>query len=515
MKYCILISIMFFSVVSFSQDIVLNDPAESEAELHVAINPTDSNNIVVAVQRLTNDGSVVSIYYSYDFGSTWNRSTYEGRPPTHFFSGDPVIAFDDQGNVLLVTLIADFNFFIELILSKSINGGKDWQQVSSISNNDPDKPWMAIDRSNASPHKGNIYVPVIQSAPVLYTLDTSYQELHSVFIADGDHLPSVVVNNDGDVFTSFVTLSNTNDIYVQKFTNGGTQLAHSTLVTSIPDYTFNVPEISFRFQPTAYMAVDNSGGPYDGRIYMSYTASEDINPNYFDVLLKYSDDDGLTWSSAKTVHSDKSPKVNQFYSSLYVNDDGVLIMDWYDRKNYGTSSLLTDFYMGISHDGGDNFTELKINSAATDFTNVVPANYSFSIGEYHQLVATSHTAIAFWADGRKNDGDLNVYFAKVNIDNPNLAIERGMVIEQFGLSPLYPVPAKDVLNTLISLSEASKVKYQIINSLGQTVQDSEWKKYTSGDHELQVELDHADGVYILQVMTEQGYFRNQSFNVRH
>jgi hypothetical protein len=58
-----------------------------------------------------------------------------------------------------------------------------------------------------------------------------------------------------------------------------------------------------------------------------------------------------------------------------------------------------------------------------DFQYTMAAGNNFGIGEYHQLVATDHTALAFWADGRTNDEDLNIYMAKVNLNNPATGVQ--------------------------------------------------------------------------------------------
>jgi len=127
---------------------------------------------------------------------------------------------------------------------------------------------------------------------------------------------------------------------------------------------------------------------------LAYTASEEENPDYFNVYLQYSDDNGENWSPRIRVHEDETDGVQQFYSSLFVNDQGVLIMDWYDRSNYDNSNQLTDFIMGISYDGGETFYQMQLNSAPMDFGIASIAGYYFGIGEYHQCVASRHTTPA-------------------------------------------------------------------------------------------------------------------------
>ena len=271
----------------------------------------------------------------------------------------------------------------------------------------------------------------------------------------------------------------TNIVYVQEYSNGGSNLVHSTQIVSFPDYTFNAPDISQRFQPTAYLAIDNSGGSYDGRLYLSYTASESTHPDYFNVYITYSDDNGQNWSTPSIVHSNQQNQVQQFYSSIYVNDNGVLILDWYDRKNHTNTTKLTDFFMGVSYDGGDTFNEIQLNNTSSDFDYVIPSASNFGIGEYHQLVATKSIAVSFWTDGRSNDGDLNIYMAKVNLSSQLSIKESTLISDKITVSSLYPQPVSNTAHSNIELLEPTKIKYQVSNNLGQLLNNSEWTSYAA------------------------------------
>lgn len=499
----------------FSQDIIVQNAPLPEAEIHAAINHLDPNNIVIAAQSgfKNINGSNLSIYYTKDFGNTWNKSNYHGVPVGYKRAGDPVLAFDTQGNVLLINLAItdDINGDMNTILSKSNDGGATWQHITTVVSGITDKPWLAIDRFGTSIYEGNIYVPVmVQNTTnnvIIHSLNNNYEVDGAIVIPDGTHIPSVVVKKNGLVFTSTIDLSITNKIFVQKYSNGGTNLLNSELAASFPDKFFDAPDISLRFQPTPYLAIDNSGGQYDGRLYLSYTASEIIDDNYFNVFLTYSDDDGLTWSTPKTIGGNQN-KVQQFYSSLYVNENGVLIMDWYDRKNFSNTNKLTDFYMGISNDGGNSFTEIKLNSLPSDFDYVIQSSNNFGIGEYHQLVATKSKAISFWSDGRTSDGHLNIYMAKVDINNPSSIEHQSVISDKINISMLYPMPVENVAYSNIELFEAASVKYEIINSIGQKLREIEWINYSAGKHLLKIDFDLPTGTYFIKIITDKGYFKN-------
>ena len=504
---------ILWSLSLASQETIVKSTTEPEAEFHVAINPLNSNNIVLATMNDYANSKNITIYYTHDFGTNWNTTFYRGLPSGYIHSGDPVLSFDAAGNVLLVNLaVTADSTKTNTILSKSTDGGANWSLVSIVATVNSDKPWLAIDGHNTSPYFNNIYIPLVENFLNLYTLDGTYQTTNSLAIPDGEHLPSVVVKKDGTVFTSSVDiLSPTSVVYVQQYSNGGTNLVHSTQVVSFPNYLFNAPSVSLRFQPTAYLAIDNSGGSFDGRLYLSYTASESNDPSYFNVYLIYSDDNGLTWSSPRIVHSNQQDMVQQFYSSIYVNNNGVVILDWYDRKNYSNTNRLTDFFMGVSHDGGDNFTEVQLNTTSTDFDFVISSSDNFGIGEYHQVVATNSTAVSFWSDGRTNDGNLNIYMAKVNLAKPLNIEELSLVSNKITVSSLYPQPCLNEAYSDIQLSEATNIKYQIVNNSGQVLKSTNWAEYQAGKHQLNFELNLPAGVYLITLTTNRGYFKTMKF----
>ena len=507
MKYVSLLIVCCLSTLSlFSQDVIVEDASSPEAELHAAINPLDSNNIVVSTQHDFAGITNVTLYYTFDFGDTWNTSNFQGIPAGYDIAGDAVLSFDSSGDVFLINLVGSSNE-VNTILSKSTDGGVTWSLVSTVATGFTDKPWFAIDRYATSPYLGNMYVPLVENNLNLYTLDNLYQVTNSLPFANGEHLPSVVVKKDGTVFTSGIDLTSPNIIHVQEYSNGGSTLVHSTQVVSFPSYLFGAPDVSLRFQPTAYLAIDNSGNSYDGRLYLSYTASESINPDYFNIYLTFSDDNGLTWSTPAIVHSDQQSEVQQFYSSIYVNDNGVLILDWYDRKNYGNTNKLTDFIMGVSYDGGSSFFEIQLNALSSDFDYVIPSSGDFGIGEYHQLVATNNTAISFWSDGRTNDGDLNIYMAKVNLGGPLNIEESSIISNELAVSSLYPIPASDLVYSDIDLKDATKIKYAILNESGETVKTTDWVTYSAGKHTLTFNIDGSTGAYFIKLVTEKGYFK--------
>jgi hypothetical protein len=165
--------------------------------------------------------------------------------------------------------------------------------------------------------------------------------------------------------------------------------------------------------------------------------------------------------------------------------------------------------MGISYDGGDTFTELQLNSLYADFDFVIPSSSNFGIGEYHQLVATDNIAIAFWSDGRTNDQDLNIYMAKVSINNPTIGVEEFSTIsDKISIANIYPQPVRDFVNVDIDIQEQAKLKCVIIDNAGQLVFSDTWKTYYVGKQILNIPCNFKAGIYYLTLLSDKGYFKS-------
>jgi hypothetical protein len=507
----ILISILLANLLH-AQDSLVVDAELPDSEFHVAINPTDSNNIIIATMHGGTTGDM-KVYYTFDQGDSWQTSPFTGVHPGYQGAGDPVLDFDASGNAYLINLTISVGF--STVISKSTDGGATWQLETDITQLSTDKPWLAIDRYDNSPYRGNIYLPFVNALlnePVLLTFDSTLTQTSQVTAGPNEHQPGIAIRKDGEIFMSMVDWGSPNQIFMAQYTDGGTTLVHKTFLTSFPNYRLNAPDVSLRYQPTVYTAIDNSGGPYDGRLYVAYTASESADPSIFDVFVMYSDDGGLSWSDPSTVHSNGEDGKQQYYSSLYVNNQGVLVIDWYDRRNYPSGSSNTDFYLGISTDGGSSFSEIQLNSVSMDWQFANEAGDGFGIGEYHQLVATDNHVFAFWADGRTNDEDLNIYMAKVNLNDWTLGVqELGPVSQEISISSPYPIPAGDEIFMDLELKQTYRLLASVIGVSGQTLWSGNWQEYAPGTYQLNVPLNQIPGIYLVQIRSDQGYFKAFKF----
>jgi len=108
---------------------------------------------------------------------------------------------------------------------------------------------------------------------------------------------------------------------------------------------------------------------------------------------------GLTKpSSIMTVNSDNSGSLH-FLPAVCVLADGSLVTSWYDRRNYGPNSALTDYWGDIRPSPSAPANNFQITTVATnwlDTGSIISPNF----GDYTDNACTGTQPYFTWSDGR-------------------------------------------------------------------------------------------------------------------
>lgn len=102
------------------------------------------------------------------------------------------------------------------------------------------------------------------------------------------------------------------------------------------------------------LAVDRSGGKYDGSIYTTWTT---IIDGHLQVVAAHSRDGGRTWNDPIQVN-DGGFDSNHSTTMSAVNNSGILAVSWNDRRNAPRDRCF-QHYIAISRDGGQSFSTDK------------------------------------------------------------------------------------------------------------------------------------------------------------
>lgn len=449
-----------------------------EMEVHAAINPTDTNNIVISPIRMLplGMGLVCPVYYSTDFGDTWQESdlnTLDAVPSSGLGGGDPVFAYDDNGR-LYISWIYLFNItqeeagwgmfwaysddggatfqyadnykiaYAEGISMDAVTGSK-WEEINYLF----DKQWMDTDRNPSSPYYNDLYCVLFEvrrpdsvyaitcrKKPADSSSFTGYAEVSDPGTYVDLQFCSIDIGRDGTVHVSFCGTKDGDNwaMYYAQSTDGGQSFSEDVKISNIhfpglstlapgETKTVMVGVVEARHYPCPHIAVDASDGPYSGNIYTFWSADgvDTLCDNGMDIYYSRSTDSGNTWSEAEPFFAGEPGNgTHQYFSSPYVNDEGVLMLTYYDRSGDPANNL-THYVISYSYDGGKSFTNPSpVTTQPTDFSTVLSRFFTgqMGIGEYTQVIATDHYAIPVWTDARNNNGELFSYVAFYPIKKP-------------------------------------------------------------------------------------------------
>jgi hypothetical protein len=382
------------------------DLSVNTAEPHISTNPLNP-------LWFFNAFNINSAYRTTD-GTNWIASSPDfGTSP----AGDPVTAYDSLGNLYYETMYGGIS---GCKVIRSTDNGTTWTAaVTSIVG--VDKNWIAADQT-MGPYANYVYTTMTRSGGGNFARSTDFgatwtntfapttQSLPGMMVAVG---PNVAGGNNvsgGCVYV--VTHSGTNAAGIYTFyvsTDGGVTFAQkstnqfSNLIGTEIGGRSTVQ--GMRCRPYPFIASDNSFGLYRGRLYLVYASNSPAGSgNKSDVFLRYSTDQGATWSAATAVNDDATSQNNfQFHPAIWCDKTtGRLYIQFYDTRNTPTSDSM-DVYATYTDDGGVTYApnqrvtnrKFKIN-----ITGGGGPNYQ---GDYNAITSNRYTSMAVWSDFRNNN----------------------------------------------------------------------------------------------------------------
>ena len=406
-------------------EVKVNQGTGYRNETMIAVNPLDSNYVVAGSHWKTTDYQP-AYYRSTDVGYSWS----EGILPlggSYEAGVDPSVCYDRGGNVYFGQLSedhvpptsSDFARDNGLFVNRSTDNGTTWLTNPFVveQNGDGrgttertvrvDKPYLACDAFQGSPYENNLYVAWVRG----YKLQPSqiyfgrllpdapaFSDTQRISDTGNGFGPVPAVGPNGIVYVAWFNSSEVT-LKVDKSIDGGVNFgSDKTIVTGIVPVEF-VKNVHFRAKSYPSIAVDNSGGPRTGYIYVVWADKRNGEP---DIFLTASTNQGQSWSAPRRVNTVSTN--DQWAPWIAVAPNGILNVVYYDSRS-DSSNLLTNVYVATSVDGGANFTDTRVNSQS--FNPTQPENF---IGDYIGIAALATYALPFWTDTRSGTTQ-DVYIA--------------------------------------------------------------------------------------------------------
>jgi hypothetical protein len=413
----------------------------TQSETHTAM---CGNQVVVGFNDtgslLQTDGlSIGGAAVSSDRGRTFRDigAINTGSDLTLLF-GDPVLNCSDP-STFFYTQISPFfipdpkappGFFLlvaGLGISKSTDGGNTWGNPVTVTSKDGfthflDKEWTAIDPSNPSrmyvsytdfdlsgtstacPHQARAAIEVVASTDAGQTFGAPAIVDEVCGFDQAVQASHLAVSSRGTLYVLWERFTTTaTELRITSIAPGGKPLPSVLIDQKVPGGdTFLVLEPGensglvfetdlqgeFRDQVGIDLAVDRSGGPNDGTVYVVWddgrgksisdiATAQTVNQNadfitagsyaFTDVLFSRATD-GVHFSPATQVNSDRQPLKGRrghdhFQPAIAVDPSGTVGICWYDRRN-DPQNFRIERFCARSKNGGKSWDETRVKGTS-------------------------------------------------------------------------------------------------------------------------------------------------------
>jgi len=297
---------------------------------------------------------------------------------------------------------------------KSSDGGSSWDGGTFAQGGD--KQWMTIDKTNG-PGNGHNYSFWTSSfsicLPGFFTRSTdgggSFEDC--VSIPDDPQWGTLTVNADGDLYVGGTIGS---DFLVAKSTNAKDSSVTvswnmNTVVDLDGSITFGGGPNPGGLLGQTWIAVDTSGGPYHGNVYLLCSVDRNSSSDPADVMFARSTDGGVSWSSPIKINDDSGTSAYQWFGTMSVAPNGRIDVVWLDTRD-NTGSNISALYFSNSSDGGETWSQ---NEKLSDFfdSHLGWPNQQ-KMGDYFDMVSDINGAQLAWA--ATFNGEQDVYYSYIS-----------------------------------------------------------------------------------------------------
>lgn len=400
--------------------------SNQQDEIILTSNPSFPNLLYGSSNSTAGSTYSQGVYVSTNGGLNWYGTDI--MPNCPLGASDPAPAIDKNGTFVFTTLNTAVTNNA-MIGQYSTNYGVNWSSPFTIPGGGPsDKNMTATDDVPSSPFYGRTYTVWTRwsgSYPIAvsYTTNSGVSWSTAAVINSPSVLSQgadIVVGPGGVVYVTWSKQSTVSTgCGFAKSTDGGvTWTVNETAfsVTGMRSNSFNGWGVRVNDFPR--IAVDKSGGPNNGRIYIvdceknSPPAGSDP-----DVVLHRSTDGGATWMTRVRVNQDASNNGKvQFFPAVCVDGSGGVNVIYYDNRNYPSVGDSCETFVSRSIDGGATFTDIVVSDHR--WKPASEPGLAPYMGDYIGITAGNGKIWPFWFDNKT--GSMQAWTAPIDL-GPSIA----------------------------------------------------------------------------------------------
>ncbi|ANE45505.1 hypothetical protein SY83_03300 [Paenibacillus swuensis] len=393
-------------------------------EPSIAVNQLNPKIMAVVATDTGTGVARTGLYRSTDGGLTWITGLL---PLPAGFGGAEAASIDYTFPNRFIVIVHAFNNFADgsIFVYVSDDNGVTWTDPIVVAQGfgfdlHNDEPYIAFDRTSASPYRGYAYATYTPLYDIEYSVGNS-----GIFFrrsVDGGFnwlTPIRISSVRGYTDRASIAVGVSGEVYVGYIRTGPTmpqffvRISYDGGATFFPDPTFRgaigissvvlpptplpVPGYQFRVLTIASLAADVSATPTAGNVYAAW---QDFRKGYSEILFCRSPD-GQLWSEPVTI-SHGVPFSQSFQPSITVAPaTGKIYCIYYTNVSNG---FLLDCYVAESTDGGNSFINRRVSLQSFNPVIAPPINL---LADYITARTTApETLAAVWTDTRTGKQDV-------------------------------------------------------------------------------------------------------------
>src|SRR5258706_4781514 len=345
-------------ILSVGANVNINRQSGYQAEEAIAIDPTNPNRMFAWSNDLNSRNSAA---FTVNGGLSWT-SRFTGSDGWPALGGDPTCTFDNFGNLFGASFNSTFG---SILVRGSVNAGQTFPSSLATISGSLDQPTIKAGPGTLAGQQA-VWITYLSGSSLVargaaVTGLGSVGAFGSALAIPGSstgNFGDVAIGPNGRVAVTYQTPSGgrgPSTIQVAVNSSGSTAgsftLAAGAVPTAVGGFRSIPAQPSRTVDAEVGLAYDNSSGPHRGRLYMVYTDAPTTTSNDLNIFVRFSDNDGVTWSLPVRVNTDAGAN-SQFFSKIALDPiTGNIAVAWYDARN-SPSNNRVELWGTVSVNGG-------------------------------------------------------------------------------------------------------------------------------------------------------------------
>src|SRR4051812_11266368 len=319
----LVLSDAFAQTLIVGPNVNINRQSGYQGEEAIAIDPTNLKRMFAWSNDLGNRNSAA---YTTNGGASW-ISRFTGSDGWPALGGDPTCSFDSFGNLFAASFNSSFG---SILVRGSTNAGQTFSNaLLTITSSTLDQPTIkAGPGTNASLQA--VWIAYLTTGGLVargarvsgFATVGTFGAALSIPGSSSGNFGDITIGPTGRVAVAYQTPSggvgpSTIQVAVNSSGNtvGSFTLAAGTVATMVGGFRSIPAQPSRTVDAELGLAYDNSSGPHRGRLYLVYTDAPSTTSNDLNIFVRFSDNDGASFSSAVRVNTDAGTN-SQFFPKL-------------------------------------------------------------------------------------------------------------------------------------------------------------------------------------------------------